>query len=136
MAGSPEFFAAMLLSILCIGILIFQQKNNPLKEIEPIPFVSILFIPTFIIGIFSLVSVVLVNLFVFGIGLLTILEGAKKNHLGILNYGLLIIIVLVLCRFFDTDLSFVIRGLLFLSVGIGFFATNYWMLKKRKTNEQ
>jgi hypothetical protein len=66
---------------------------------------------------------------------LTILDGAKKDHLGVLNYGLLIIMVLAVCRFFDTDLSFIIRGLLFVSVGIGFFATNYWMLKKRKANE-
>jgi hypothetical protein len=43
--------------------------------------------------------------------------------------------VLAVCRFFDTDLSFIIRGLLFVTVGIGFFATNYWMIKKRKANE-
>ena len=133
---SPEFLISAIISILCMGVLIIQQKNNSGKGMEPIPLVSILFIATFIIGSYSPVSVVLVNLFVFAIGLFTIFDGAKRNHLGILNYGLLIILVLAVCRFFDTDLSFVIRGLLFLSVGIGFFATNYWMLKKRKANEQ
>lgn len=67
---------------------------------------------------------------IFIIGILTIRKGAKKNHLGVLNYGLLIITALVICRFFDTDLSSIIRRLLFVSVGIGFFLTNYWMLKK------
>ena len=132
---SPEFFALCIISLLGFGILYSQQKNKPSKEIEPIALVSILFIITFIIGLASPVSVVLINLFVFAIGLLTILDGAKKDHLGILNYGLLIIVVLAVCRFFDTDLSFIIRGILFVSVGIGFFATNYWMIKKRKTNE-
>jgi len=132
---SPEFFASAVISLLGFGILYFQQKNKPSKEIEPIALVSILFIITFIIGLASPVSVVLINLFVFAIGLLTIFDGAKKDHLGILNYGLLIIMVLAICRFFDTDLSFIIRGFLFVSVGIGFFATNYWMLKKRKANE-
>jgi len=132
---SPEFFAAAVISLLNFGILYFQQKNKASKEIEPIALVSILFIITFIIGLVSPVSVVFINLFVFAIGLLTILDGAKKDHLGVLNFGLLIIMVLAVCRFFDTDLSFIIRGLLFVSVGIGFFATNYWMLKKRKINE-
>jgi hypothetical protein len=54
------------------------------------------------------------------------------NHLGILNYGLVIISILVACRFFDTDMSFVLRGLIFVSLGLGFFAVNYWMIKKRK----
>jgi hypothetical protein len=132
---SPEFFASLVISLLCLGIFYFQQKNKSPKEIEPIAIVSLLFIITFIIGLSSLVSVVLINFFVFTIGILTILDGAKNEHLGILNYGLLIIVALAICRFFDTDLSFVIRGILFVSVGIGFFATNYWMIKKRKTNE-
>lgn len=132
---SSEFFASAIISLLCFAILYFQQKNKPFKEIEPIAFVSILFIITFLIGLSSPVSVVLINLFVFTIGLLTILDGAKQDHLGILNYGLLIIMALTVCRFFDTDLSFIIRGFLFVSVGIGFFAANYWMLKKRKKNE-
>jgi hypothetical protein len=72
---------------------------------------------------------------VFAIGILTIKDGAKKVHLGILNFGLLIIAALVICRFFDADLSFVFKGILFVSVGVGFFAANSWMLKKRKTNE-
>ena len=131
---SPEFFAAAVISLLGFGILYFQQKNKASKEIEPIALVSILFIITFMIGLVSPVSVVVINLFVFTIGLLTIFDGAKKDHLGVLNYGLLIIMVLAICRFFDTDLSFIIRGLLFVSVGIGFFATNYWMVKKRKTH--
>src|SRR5215203_1095027 len=127
---SPEFVAAAVISLLGFGILYFQQKNKTSKEIEPMALVSILFIITFIIGLVSPVSVVIINLFVFTIGLLTIFDGAKKDHLGVLNYGLLIIMVLAICRFFDTDLSFIIRGFLFVSVGIGFFATNYWMLKK------
>lgn len=132
---APEFYACAVLLLLNCGILYFQQKNKTSKEIEPITFVFILFIIIFILGLSSPVSVVLINLVIFAIGLLTILKGAKQDHLGILNYGLAIIMALVVCRFFDTDLSFIIRGVLFVSVGIGFFVANYWMLKKRRTNE-
>jgi hypothetical protein len=52
--------------------------------------------------------------------------------LSLLNYGLLILTALIICRFFDLDMSFVARGLLFVLVGAGFFAANIWMVKKRK----
>ena len=59
------------------------------------------------------------------------LEGAKREHLGILNYGLLIIAALAACRFFDQDITFLGRGLIFLFVGFSFFAANYWIIRKR-----
>ena len=68
------------------------------------------------------------------LGVVKIKEGADNDHLGTLNYGLLILTILVLCRFFDTELSFVLRGLMFLIVGVGFFAANYKFLAKRKKN--
>lgn len=132
---SPEFLASAILSLLAAGLLSLQLKNRSLNDIKPIAPVFILFIIIFMIGLSSSLSVVLINMLVFAIGILTIREGAKLDSLGILNYGLLIITALVVSRFFDTDLSFVIRGVLFVSVGIGFFATNYWMLKKRNPND-
>jgi uncharacterized membrane protein len=132
---SPEFYASALISLFAGGLLILQIKNKSPNDLKPIAPVFILFIITFIIGLSSPLSVVLTNILVFAIGILTIRDGAKLDNLGILNYGLLIITALVVCRFFDTNLSFVIRGALFVSVGIGFFATNYWILKKRKSND-
>lgn len=132
---SPEFFASAIISLFAGGLLVLQLKNKSLNDIKPITPVFILFIITFIIGLSSPLSVMLINILVFAIGILTIKDGAKLDNLGVLNYGLLIITSLVVCRFFDTDLSFVMRGGLFVSVGIGFFATNYWMLKKRKSND-
>ena len=62
----------------------------------------------------------------------TIYKGSEQNHLGIVNYGLLIIAALIICRFFDTDISFVLRGVIFLLMGIGFILTNVWIIKKSK----
>jgi hypothetical protein len=60
----------------------------------------------------------------------------KTDHLGKLNYGLVIITFLVIFRVFDTNLSFALRGLLFLIVGVGFYITNFQLLKKRKAYEE
>ena len=133
--SAPEFYASVIISLLAGALLYLQQKSKALFDIEPLTPVFILFIAVFIFGLFSPIAVVLINIIVFAIGIFTIKDGAKQDNLGILNFGLLVITALVISRYFDKDLSFVIRGLLFLGVGIGFFAANYWLLKKRKTNE-
>ena len=131
---SPEFLAAVVTTLLAAAMLYQHKKNRTLSDIKPFAVVFVPFIIIFLIGLVSDIAVVLINLIVFTIGMLTIRDGAKRDHLGILNFGLLIITILVICRFFDSDLSFVIRGLLFVGVGIGFFITNYMMIKKRKRN--
>lgn len=75
---------------------------------------------------------VLDNILLFAFGVFTIRDGARQNKLSVLNYGLLILTALIICRFFDLDMSFVARGLLFVLVGAGFFVVNIWMVKKRK----
>lgn len=130
---SQEFFVATIISIAAIALFIWKLKNIPENKVMPMEVMFMAFILIFIIGIYSPVTaVVLINLLIFAVGVMTIRQGADENHLGILNYGLLIITALVMCRFFDTNISFVIRGMMFLLIGFGFFFVNYWMLKKRK----
>ncbi len=133
--SSPEFILAVILTLVAMGLFIHHIRRRPLREIQPVAPVFGLFVLVYFLGMSSSLAIVLVNLLAFGVGVMTIREGAKMNSLGVLNYGLLIIAALVVCRFFDTHLSFVVRGLLFVTVGIGFFMVNYWMLKKRKKDE-
>jgi uncharacterized membrane protein len=79
--------------------------------------------------------VTIINLFLLAIGVSEIRNGAERNSLYKLNFGLLIISILTICRFFDTQMSFIVRGLLFIGIGCGFFLLNYYLLKKRKQNE-
>lgn len=125
---------ATIVIITCAAIVVFfkQKTYQSIKNSSLIEYVFLLFIPIFLIGFYSNLSVILINILIFIIGILTIKKGSNQNHLGILNFGLVLITVLVICRFFDTDLSFVLRGLLFVGIGIGFFIANYLMLKKRK----
>ena len=128
----PEFIAVILCTLFALSMLIaFHRKD--FNYLQPMKYIFILFLFIFFIGMTSPpLSVGLVNLLALSAGVLTIWNGAKNDHLGIMNYGLLSITALIICRFFDSDMSFVIRGLLFVMVGVGFFAANYLMLKKRK----
>lgn len=78
------------------------------------------------------ISVVLYNAYVFVIGVSTIVYGIRNKHMGITNGGLLIISLLIIVRFFDTDMPFMVKGLSFIIVGIGFIVSNVMLIKKQK----
>jgi hypothetical protein len=133
LVNKTEFWAALLTTTLASVLLFPLLKKRQIQDINLKCFAFILFILLFFIGMGSpKISQTLTNLVILLFAVHTIRSGAMKNHLGILNYGLLIITSLVLCRFFDTDFSFVLRGVLFIAVGAGFFAANYYMIQKRK----
>lgn len=77
-------------------------------------------------------GIFMMNLWIILLGLYFIQKGAGENHLGILNFGLIILVALALCRFFDEHIPFIWRGVFFIGAGAGFFITNYAMLRKRK----
>jgi hypothetical protein len=133
--SSPEFFLTVILTLATLSLLIYQKIKYKPFEIKPVEPAFILFIVIFYLGTSSPIAPLFVNLLVLAIGIMTIREGAQQDHLGILNYGLLIVTALVVCRFFDTNINFVLKGVLFVGVGIGFFFANMWMLRKRKTTK-
>jgi uncharacterized membrane protein len=135
---TETFYFALSFFVLALMIYFYYFKNkgkNWKVDLQPIMPVFIFFTAIVIIGqFFPHIAQILINLLILCIGVWTIRQGSSMNHLGILNYGLILISILVTCRFFDTDMSFVLRGLIFVGLGLGFFAANYWMIKKRKEN--
>lgn len=133
--SAPELWVAVVLTLLAGSLFIYYYKNKSLREIEPIAPIFLLFIPLFTIGMFyPIVAAVLVNGLLFAIGLLITRKGTNMNHMGVMNYGLLIITVLIICRFFDVNIPFYLRGSLFVLVGVGFFLANSRLLQKRKNS--
>jgi uncharacterized membrane protein len=133
---SPEWIAASILFIAAVVILIFSKREKILTDFDLMEVVFIIFFFLYNIGYSNTVlPAIAINVLLFALGISKIMRGAKLDHLGILNYGLLIVAVLITCRFFDIDLSYLVRGVLFMVVGAGFFAGNYWMIQKRKSKK-
>lgn len=116
------------------GVLLYLVgKKIGFRNVLSKSYTFIIFLVLLLIGIGEpLVSRGLTNILLLALGVYTIREGALANKLWKMNYGLLILSILIACRFFDTDMSFVIRGLLFMAIGAGFFGTNYYMIRKRR----
>ncbi|AXT56585.1 DUF2157 domain-containing protein [Aquimarina sp. AD1] len=135
MYQAQEFYVSLFLVGIAISTLGYIVVKKGVRSIN-------LFQISFLIfwGLFFLLSgaevipMILTNILVFALGITAIKIGTDKFNFGILNYGLLIVSILIICRFFDTDMSFIIKGLLFVIVGAGFFLTNYMMLKKQQKN--
>ncbi len=132
---SPEFVTFALLFALAAGLLYHEVRKRGLAELKIMEFSWLLFLLIFLLGFFTTFSVYLINLAVFATGVMMIREGAGKNNLSTLNSGMMVITILLICRSFDIDLTYVVKGLMFVGVGIGFFVTNWWMLKKQRKNE-
>lgn len=130
---TSEGILCIVLLLIAGGLFAMLLRHQKVTQLLSKSYVIPVFIGLFIIGLGSpYTAQVLMNIFVLVLAVYTIREGAKADHLGRMNYGLLIFALLIICRFFDTNLSFVIRGLLFVLVGLGFFAMNYRMIRKRK----
>lgn len=84
------------------------------------------------IGNLETLPMLLYNIFVFVLGVGTIVYGIKKQKLGPTNGGMLIISLLIILRFFDSDLGFFERGISFILVGTGFIVSNVVLFKNRK----
>jgi uncharacterized membrane protein len=128
---TSEFIAVIITAALAVGVLVYKKVKLQQESIRPLETVFIYFIVIYIIGLFSPMTAVFTNILFLVLSIQIIREGIKKEHLGITNLGLLMITALVACRFFDTDLQFAVRGMMFLFVGVGFFVTNFLMIKKR-----
>jgi hypothetical protein len=65
------------------------------------------------------------------LGIATIRAGLATNELAALNRGLGIVSALILMRFFDSNLPFLVRGLAFIAVGAAFLGANIWLRRRQ-----
>jgi hypothetical protein len=72
------------------------------------------------------------NGYVFVLALSILVDGFRRDRLFHVNAGMALLGILIVSRFFDSDLGFVVRGVADIVVGAGFLTVNYFFLKQRK----
>lgn len=127
---SSEFisWAALSASIFCLSYIRSGQFN--IKKTSAFIILYSAVSITFFLGFFTNKIYILISIYIFIAGLLTIVNGARKNSFIILNFGLLIISALIIIRFFSSDINITIKSITFIFIGISFFISNYFLLKK------
>jgi uncharacterized membrane protein len=79
----------------------------------------------------SFAAATVMNCYALVLGIDILARGIRTNSIARANFGLLLIAALAICRFFDSDLSFIIRGIGFIVVGLGFLVANVLLFKRR-----
>ncbi len=77
------------------------------------------------------ISIVMYNLYILALGIITVIRGVAHRELGVSNGGMLLITLLSVLRFFDSEMGILERGISFILVGIGFLVSNIFIIKKR-----
>lgn len=79
----------------------------------------------------ALAVMLVVNLYAVVAGLTICVRNAKRGDLVVANAGLLLALAVLTARFFDAEISFVVRGVGFIVLGAVFLGMNFWMLRRR-----
>ena len=70
------------------------------------------------------------NIYLFVLSVSQIMGGIRKTSLPALNTGMLMLALLIITRFFDSDIGFVLKGLVFIIIGIGFLSVNVAFVRR------
>lgn len=124
-------FISILPLILAAGIVFKEKMKIPVFALTGLALLIIAFIGLESPGL----GIILANILVLAAGIYQISQGMKNQNLQELNLGLIYVSVLILARFFDTNIDFVVRGLVFIALGCMFFAINYKMIQSRKNDQ-
>lgn len=126
--------AALLLFTLFLVISRVRTHGTTMLLFGMLPVVSALCFVVIGFGADVSFAMILFNVYLFSLGIVTTTTGIRNLHLGTVNAGMLILSALIIARFFDSELGFVIRGVAFIIVGIGFLLTN-WMIIRRSAKD-
>lgn len=123
------------LSLVYVGLGIRWLMTAPAAERWSRP---LLFLPLAMIGVEILgrtgnpgLAYTILNLSLVALSALLIYLGFRRSSYAQLNHGLLTALLVSINFFFETDLSYTLRGLVFILVGAGFIAGNI-MLSRQK----
>ena len=129
----PLFWiGAVLLANFMLYPLMRINRWNDLVKTPEIPAVLLFGIAFFLLGKFApLAGMILTNLMMLLLGLYYLQKGISEKSLLWLNYGLLWLAVLLICRFSDMSQGYLARGLFFIGVGLLLFMVNMVFIRRR-----
>lgn len=121
------------LAIVTTAILLFydnvKRKNLTISLFGALPLLAIM--GYFFRGQAIVLPLLIFNAYLLVLSISRIMSGIRNNSLAAINTGMLMLAILIIARFFDSDINFIIKGLVFIITGIGFLFTNVLLIRQR-----
>lgn len=123
--------AVLLIMVISGNYLLGKQKQQENMRFSLIP--CIIGIAYFVLyyDASGIGAAVILNGYMLWLSVSIMATGVRNQRLGIVNLGMLMVVALIVARFFDIDVSFVVRGIVFVLVGLGFLVTNIILLRRK-----
>jgi uncharacterized membrane protein len=124
---------AWVLGALLLGAWVFWKEHSARLNLAPAAFAPIVLVAW---GLAKrtknpMAPSLLLNFFGLALGIFTLVRGVRAGRIYEANLGMLIIAALAVARFFDNEFEFVLRGIAFIGIGLGFLVTNLVVFKRR-----
>ncbi len=136
-AGWTIFYDAGIIFAFIIGWAVTVVAN--FKKHSLFDFLTLAIFPVFVTLLYitnnDFVSTLSFNVILAFFGVAYVVFGAREQKLSQLNWGMIILSVLLFTRFMDDDFSFLARGLVFIILGSCFLTANIVMVKIKKRGE-
>lgn len=125
--------AIMTILIIATAIVLFydnlKRRDSVISLFTALPLLAL--VAFFSRGESTILPLLIFNVYLFVLGINCIATGNRNNSLGAINAGMLILAILIMIRFFDSNINFILKGLAFIAVGSGFLATNIMLMRRK-----
>ncbi|MDC1106916.1 DUF2157 domain-containing protein [Prolixibacteraceae bacterium] len=129
----PGFIGLTIFMAISIILLVRMQKQGVrVRNLSPLVYSPMIYIPLIFLSIYLPIGKFFTNLLLLWIGLFYILEGAKKDIAQLTSYGLLILFIWTQIRLFDMRMDLILKGVIFILLGVAFISANIWLSKAVK----
>lgn len=123
---------SLLVLVIILSIILVSKKSLKNLLYGGVPIVAGVGLLLVYFDLSGINSTVLMNGYTLLLSVTLIRRGAREKSLGMLNIGMLMITILIIMRFFDSNFSFIVRGLTFVIIGSCFLVTNWIMVRRKK----
>lgn len=131
--GTASIVLLAVYALPVILILYYLFKNNYAWKPTSLKWEIMLFIILSFTGhLYPDLSRTLVNAVILASSAYFVYQGVQNGNLWNLNLGLVLLAILIICRFFGSDIPIVWRGIIFILLGLACFSLNYMMIKRKK----
>lgn len=124
--------ASLLIAVIALLVVSVRMRRTDVIPVAVAPGVALVGFALSAGSEEAILGAFLFNAYVLVAAVWVMSAGLKRNRLSIVNGGMLWLCALVVLRFFDSEIGFVLRGVAFIVVGAGFLVANVMLAKRMR----